>query len=37
MSDFMDKAKDLAGDNADKVNEGIDQATDLGDELTGDG
>jgi hypothetical protein len=35
MSDFLDKAKDLAGDHADKVKEGIDKATDLADEKTG--
>jgi hypothetical protein len=35
MSDFLDKAKDLAGDNADKIKEGIDKATDIADEKSG--
>jgi hypothetical protein len=35
MSDFMDKAKDLAADHSDKIVEGVDKATDLVDEKTG--
>lgn len=32
---FIDKAKDLAGKNADKVNQAIDKAGDVFDEKTG--
>lgn len=35
MSDFMDKAKDLAGDHADTIKDGVDKATDMVDEKTG--
>ena len=35
IGDFVDKAKDLAADNADKVKEGIDSAADLVDDKTG--
>lgn len=32
---IFDKAKDLAGDNADKIEEGIDKAAEVADEKTG--
>lgn len=32
---FLDKAKDLAGDNADKIGEGLDKAADLINDKTG--
>ena len=35
LGDMVDKAKDLAGDNKDKVKEGIDKAGDFVDEKTG--
>jgi hypothetical protein len=31
----MDKAKDLAGDHADQIKDGVDKATDVADEKTG--
>jgi len=35
IGDFVDKAKDMAADNADKVKDGIEQAGDIADEKTG--
>lgn len=35
VGDFVDKAKDLASENKDKVKDGIDQAGDFVDEKTG--
>jgi hypothetical protein len=35
VGDFVEKAKDLAADNKDKVKEGIDEAGDMIDEKTG--
>jgi len=35
MDDALDKAKDLAGDNADKLEGVVDKAADLADEKTG--
>lgn len=35
LGDMIDKAKDLAGQNKDKVKEGIDKAGDFVDEKTG--
>lgn len=35
VDDFVDKAKDLASENKDKVKEGIDKAGDMIDEKTG--
>lgn len=35
IGDFVDKAKDLASDNADKVKDGIDKGADFADEKTG--
>ena len=35
MDDALDKAKDLAGDNADKLEGAVDKAADLADEKTG--
>ena len=35
IGDFVDKAKDLAADNAEKVKDGIDSAGDFVDEKTG--
>lgn len=35
IGDFVEKAKDLAADNADKVKDGIEQAGDIADEKTG--
>ncbi|MCB1246643.1 MAG: antitoxin [Acidimicrobiia bacterium] len=35
LGDMMDKAKDLASENADTVKEGIDKAADFVDEKTG--
>ncbi len=35
IGDFIDKGKDLAADNADKVKDGIEQAGDVADEKTG--
>jgi uncharacterized protein YbjQ (UPF0145 family) len=35
MSDFLDKAKDLAGEHADTVKQGVDAATDKVDDMTG--
>jgi len=35
MDDALDKAKDLAGDNADKLDGVVDQAAGLADEKTG--
>ena len=34
IGDFVDKAKDLASEHEDKVDEGIDKAADLADEKT---
>ena len=31
---MFDKAKDLVGDNADKITDGVDQATDMVDDKT---
>lgn len=35
LGDLGDKAKDLAGEHSDKVNEGLDQAADMIGEKTG--
>lgn len=35
IGDFVDKAKDLAAEHKDKVEEGIDKAADMVDEKTG--
>ncbi len=35
MDDALDKAKDLAGDNADKLDGAVDQAAEFVDEKTG--
>lgn len=35
LGDMVDKAKDVAADNKDKVKEGIDKAGDIVDEKTG--
>ncbi len=35
IGDFVDKAKDLAADNDDKVKEGVDSTADLIDDKTG--
>lgn len=35
VGDFVDKAKDLASENKDKVKDGIDKAGDFVDEKTG--
>jgi hypothetical protein len=35
VSDFLDKAKDLAGEHGDKIKDGVDKATDLADEKSG--
>ena len=35
IGDFVDKAKDIAGDHKDKVKEGIDKAEEVIDEKTG--
>jgi MT0933-like antitoxin protein len=35
IGDFLDKAKDLAGQHPDQVDQGIDKAGDLVDERTG--
>lgn len=35
VGDFVDKAKDMAAENKDKVKEGIDKAGDLVDDKTG--
>jgi hypothetical protein len=35
MSDFINKAKDLAAKHGDQVTEGVDKATDVVDEKTG--
>ena len=35
MSDFINKAKNLAAEHGDKVTEGVDKATDVVDEKTG--
>ena len=36
MNDFLDKAKDLVSGNKDKVEEGIDKASDVVEEKAGD-
>ncbi|MGH3714804.1 MAG: antitoxin [Micromonosporaceae bacterium] len=36
LGEYADKAKDLAGDHPDKVNEGLDKAADMIGEKTGD-
>jgi hypothetical protein len=35
VSDFLDKAKDLAAEHGDTVKDGVDKATDVVDEKTG--
>jgi len=35
LGDMVGKAKDLAGDHADEVKKGIDQAADMADSATG--
>ena len=35
IGDFVDKAKDMAADNEEKVTEGIDKAADVVDDMTG--
>lgn len=35
MNDFLNKAKDMAADNPDKVSEGIDKGKDFANEKTG--